>query len=251
MRIDQYIVEKGLAPSRAKAQELISENKVKLIINGNELPIKKASYKINEDHPPEIKIEKNEILRFVSRAGLKLQGALDELSIDVDGFMALDIGQSTGGFTDCLIQNKAKVVVGVDVGRDQIHSSLKGSDSIQIFEGLNARALFDDTRMMKFQGRFDLVVMDVSFVSMTKMLGSIRAALKPGGMLLSLVKPQFELQKKSLDKNGVVKSLADYQVVESKVKSALEDAGFKTLSYIKSTISGGDGNKEFFVLAKS
>lgn len=250
MRIDQYLVDKNHTPTRAKAQQLIKSGVVYALVGGEEKQIEKPSFKIDVQNPPEIIIKQNEVLKYVSRSGLKLEGAIEKLSLDVVAQRVLDIGQSTGGFTDCLLKANVDEIVGVDVGQGQLHSSLVEHPRVKHFEKINARELSKVDNLSSLKASFDLVVMDVSFISMTKLLGEISWALKSGGKLLSLVKPQFELEKQRLNKGGIVKDESDYEIVKASVEAAVSEAGFKVLNYIESPITGTDGNREFFIFAE-
>lgn len=252
MRVDQWILSKGLVASRAKAQELIGLGAIQLKLPQSNTyeTVKKASYRVLDPENTEVKILNNNLLKYVSRAGLKLEGAFSHLNYSATGLTVLDLGQSTGGFTDCALHYGAEQVVGVDVGVGQLHETVKNHQKVTYFEGINARHLSEILEFKPYEAYFDLVVMDVSFISMTKLLTSVYWALKPGGELISLVKPQFELDKKSLNKKGIVKSEKDFIQVENNVKRNLTQLEFQIIDFFQSPILGGDGNKEFFVYAK-
>ncbi|CAN5677180.1 TlyA family RNA methyltransferase [soil metagenome] len=248
MRADQLLVARGLAETRSQAQRVIAtgvqwlggkgwQNVVK---NGEELP-----------DDAELQVLDTSEQRYVSRGGLKLEGALAHVGLDVAGFYCLDVGQSTGGFTDVLLQAGAARVVGVDVGHGQLHARLQAHPQVAAFEGINAR---DMTAAMLGEsmpaGGFDLLVADLSFISITKIVGAWPALLRHGGSALSLVKPQFEVGKAGIGKGGLVKSDEWYPKVESAVRSAFEAASLSVVDYFPSPISGGDGNREFFVWAR-
>ena len=245
MRLDQHLLELGYARSRSQAQALIKAGNVS--IDGT--IVKKPSHPC----PPNlaIAVSSNEITRFVSRGGLKLQGALEHTNVNPTGFTVLDVGQSTGGFTDCLLQAGAAKVVGIDVGRDQLVQTLRDDERVVFYEGINARELPIEQLLSETPNElgFDLAVMDVSFISQTLILSSLVPLLKPGALLLSLVKPQFELQPQHIGKNGLVKTSDDYPLVEAKIRAALNAINMKVLDYYASAIEGGDGNQEFFVFA--
>ncbi|MBX2987914.1 MAG: TlyA family RNA methyltransferase [Bdellovibrionaceae bacterium] len=246
-RLDQFLVEQGLAPSRTRARDLIEAGQVsRLTAQGREV-LRKASLEIAEDE--RLEIAEGEADRFVSRGGLKLAGALGRISLDPRGLAVLDVGQSTGGFSDCLLQAEAALVVGVDVGRDQLHPRLRSHPRLKFFEGINARDLRgrDEVRGMFPQGSADLIVMDLSFISQTLVFPVLDFFARPGTRLLSLVKPQFEVGPSGLGKGGIVKDPLLYDEVERKMKQALTGAGWKVLSYFESPLTGKDGNKEFFI----
>jgi 23S rRNA (cytidine1920-2'-O)/16S rRNA (cytidine1409-2'-O)-methyltransferase len=189
--------------------------------------------------------------RYVSRGALKMEGALARSGLDVSGWRALDVGISTGGFTDCLLQSGAAHVVGVDVGHDQLHPRLATDPRVKAFEGVNARALDHATLLAANDGeRFDLMVCDVSFISLTLVLPSALPLVKPGGYLLSLVKPQFEVGREGIGKGGIVKNPALYEQVRNKIEDAVRLQGFELIDWFDSPITGGDGNREFFVFAR-
>jgi 23S rRNA (cytidine1920-2'-O)/16S rRNA (cytidine1409-2'-O)-methyltransferase len=162
----------------------------------------------------------------------------------------LDVGQSTGGFTECLLLNGAAEVVGIDVGHGQVHPRVRDDERVICIEGVNARELMpDDERIPDAEAGFDVLVGDVSFISLTMVLPGVVPFLKPGGKLLMLVKPQFELQPENIGKNGLVKDPAMYPVIEKRIRTSLSELGLKVTGWYDSAIDGGDGNREFFVQA--
>jgi 23S rRNA (cytidine1920-2'-O)/16S rRNA (cytidine1409-2'-O)-methyltransferase len=188
--------------------------------------------------------------RYVSRGGLKLEGALNAAGWDVAGWRCLDVGQSTGGFTDCLLQRGAAQVVGLDVGHGQLHARLRSDPRVVCIQGLNARALQPgDARIPDAARGFDLVVGDVSFISLTLVLPGVVPLLQAGGRLLMLVKPQFELQPGQIGKGGIVRDPALYALVEARIREACAAQGLQVQAWLSSPIEGGDGNREFFVQA--
>lgn len=246
-RLDQYLVELGYSPSRTKAKELIESGLVQL--GNSQKVITTPSYKVNDGEP--IVLQKNELLKFVSRAGLKLDGALDHLGLSVDGLRAIDVGLSTGGFSDCLLQRGVQEIVGIDVGHDQLAEKLKQEDRLNAFDGINAKAIANYPQLESIlKQEFDLLVMDVSFISQTTVLANLILYVKPGGHFLVLVKPQFELSSGRLNKKGIVKDKADYNTVEEKLKTFYNEHGLQVLNYFESSIEGRDGNKEFFIYAQ-
>ncbi len=248
MRVDLLLVEKGMASSRTRAQELIAAGKVFLLIDGQKKIVRKASLKIEPG--VELHVE-GDASEFVSRGGIKLKGALERTRLDVRGVYALDVGISTGGFTDCLLQNGVRFVVGVDVGHDQLASKLRNDPRVRLFEGVNARDLSHTPIRETIQGRkFDLIVVDVSFISLTIVLPELVQYLDDNGRLLALVKPQFEVGREGLGKNGIVKNPELYAGVEKKIRDACAACALNVEDYFESPIEGSDGNREFFVLAK-
>jgi len=170
--------------------------------------------------------------------------ALKTLQLDPEGLRVLDIGISTGGFADCLLQAGAKEVVGVDVGHGQLAETLKSSQSITLYEGVNAKNL---DQWKENIGLFDLIVLDLSFISLKHVLPHLQAFLLPQGRVLALVKPQFELTGKSLNKSGVVKDSKDYDLVEKSITELATELGLHRLHYFSSEPKGDDGNQEFFI----
>ena len=231
MRIDVALVELGLCESRNKAARLIEGGKV--TVNG--LLVKKPSENYEQG---EIKIEYD---KFVSRGGYKLEEALERFGIDVKDVVALDIGASTGGFTDCLLQRGAKRVVCVDVGEDQLHHSLKTDPRVSSYEKMNARYLDETT----FGEKFDVIVTDVSFISQGMIYNSVSKLLKDDGVFVSLIKPQCEVGKKNIGKNGIVKNeKAVLDAIEA-LKNESEKNGLIIEKTSDSPILGGDGNKDY------
>lgn len=248
-RIDVVLVEQSLANSRTHAQKLISSGRVKVQIGSQWKVITKPSFKLEGSEP--LEIEAHEEDKFVSRGGLKLEGALKDNNIDVTDMIGLDVGCSTGGFTDCLLQAGAKHVVGVEVGHDQLVETLRNDDRVTLYEGINARELDPQLVLphtINSEG-FDIVVMDVSFISQTKILPALAPVMKSGGHLVSLVKPQFEVGKEGIGKGGIVRDPTLYKDVENNIRATCSELGLTVKSYIESSIKGGDGNREFLVWA--
>lgn len=241
IRIDQFLVNCGYAPSRSKAQELIKSG----VVFFAQKPVEKPSQLIDPNSSKElIEVRSNEILKYVSRAGLKLQGALQELKIKVTNKICLDVGQSTGGFTHCLLNFGAQFVVGVEVGSEQLHDDLRQSSQVQTLENTNIRDV--DLNLLKHR-EFDLIVVDLSFISLRVVVEDLKKCLKAQGEVLALVKPQFELGPKALNKRGIVKNKSDYQILEREMVVFCQNSGYKIKNYIRSPILGGDGNEEFFI----
>ncbi|WNO09106.1 TlyA family RNA methyltransferase [Teredinibacter sp. KSP-S5-2] len=249
VRLDALLVNKALCHSRTHAQALISEGKVEVKIAGDWEICSKASKKIAED--AELKVSASDTQKYVSRAGLKLEAALRKADISLDGMCALDVGQSTGGFTDCLLQHGISKVVGVDVGHSQLVRALASDPRVFCYENINAREL-DFTHIRDAGIReFDLIVMDVSFISQTLILPRLIQFMKSGGHLISLVKPQFEVGPEGIGKGGMVKHSDLYQIVEEKIREAVTSLGLTVSNYFESVIKGGDGNTEFFIVCRS
>ena len=270
MRADQLLLERGLAASRSQAQRLIAAGvRWRLQAASAWLQVKKNS----EDLPlgAELELLDASEAAFVSRGGLKLQGALAATGMAVKGKNCLDVGQSTGGFTDCLLQAGAAHVLGVDVGHGQLHPRLAQHPQVMALEGLNARELSAEVLIaaqadltpenaknsMKnaldavlLQTGFDLVVGDLSFISLALVLPRFAPLLAADGQLLMLVKPQFELQPADIGKGGIVRDSAKYAQVEAKIRAACAACGLAVRGWLDSPITGGDGNREFFVWAQ-
>ncbi len=242
MRADQLLVASCLAASRTAAQRLIAAGRVRW----DGAPVAKPSQELPSAHHLEIIPDPAD--RYVSRGGLKLAGALAATGIAVDGQVCLDVGQSTGGFTDCLLQAGAARVVGVDVGHRQLHPRLAGDPRVVAIEGVNGRALSaaDLGEALPASG-FALIVADVSFISLTLVLPQLPALLAANAQLLLLVKPQFEVGPGALGKGGIVRDSALYAEVESKLRRSAADLDLSVRAWFDSPILGGDGNHEFFI----
>lgn len=252
MRADLLLVARGLASSRTRARELIDAGAVRLCTADGSQPLHKASTLLADD--AELYVADEARPRYVSRGGLKLAGALSAAGIDVQGLVCADLGQSTGGFTDCLLQAGAARVVGIDVGHGQLDPALRADPRVQAFEGVNVRALPDgllapEVRSALAAGAFDLVVADLSFISLTHALPPAAWLLRAGGHLLALVKPQFEVGPGGVDHRGIVREASRYDGVRQRVEAAARAAGLSPAGWYESPIQGGDGNREFFILA--
>jgi len=249
MRADQLLVERGLAASRSQAVRLIAGGM--RWRDAGTSDAWRAVVKNRDEVPESAELELDDAAeaRYVSRGGLKLEGALAVSGVDPAGKLCLDVGQSTGGFTDCLLQRGATKVVGVDVGHGQLHARLREDERVEAIEGVNARALSPDDLGDDGGSRFDLVVGDLSFISLTLVLPAVVPFLAADGHLLMLVKPQFELQPGQVGKGGIVRDEALYAVVEKRLRDACEALGLRVLQWFDSPIAGGDGNREFFIHA--
>ena len=246
-RIDSLLVEQGRAASRAQAQQWIEAGRVRR--EGDADPIRKASQKFPESTVFEIAPDPAD--RFVSRGGLKLQGAIKQTGLAVAGRLCLDIGISTGGFTDCLLQHGAQLVVGVDVGHSQLAARLAADPRVVLLENINARYLQAADVLAYTGGQpVEVIVVDVSFISLTLVLPAALETLAANGELLALVKPQFEVGREGLGKGGIVRDESRYAEVEAKIRAFCHEAGLHVLHYLDSPIKGGDGNREFFVHAR-
>jgi 23S rRNA (cytidine1920-2'-O)/16S rRNA (cytidine1409-2'-O)-methyltransferase len=243
MRADQLLVERGLAATRSQAQRLIASG-----VRWRGARGWQAVAKNGDELPPQAEIEllDDAETRYVSRGGLKLEGALAASGIDAKGKRCLDVGQSTGGFTDCLLAHGAAHVTGVDVGHGQLHDKLRNDARVVVIEKLNARELTTE----RIGSDFDLVVGDLSFISLTLVLPALVPLLKPGGELLMLVKPQFELQPSQIGKGGIVSDASLFAVVEQRLRDACEQLRLVVQGWSASPIAGGDGNREFFIHAR-
>ncbi|GAB1394356.1 TlyA family RNA methyltransferase [Rhodocyclaceae bacterium] len=245
VRTDALLVACGLAPSRTAAQRMVAAGRV----SGPAGRIDKPSHELPADAVLHVTEDADD--RFVSRGGIKLAGALAHTNLDVRGRICLDVGQSTGGFTDCLIQAGAARVVGVDVGRTQLHPRLRGDARIACFEGLNCRTLVqDDLGDRAPDGGFDLIVADVSFISLTLILPQLPPLLTRLGDLLLLVKPQFEVGPEHIGKGGIVTDPMLYPMVRDKLTACCTEHHLVIIDWFDSPITGTDGNHEFFLHAR-
>ena len=249
MRADQLLVERGLAATRSQAQRLIAAGVRWRAGDGTWKVVSKNGEDLREGVALEL-LDTAET-RFVSRGGLKLDAALAHTGIDVTGLRCLDVGQSSGGFTDCLLQHGAEAVVGVDVGQGQLHPMLRADARVTCIEQCNARDLSSQTLLD--QGvqhpSFDLIVGDLSFISQTLVWPALLPLLDTKGHMLMLVKPQFELQPEHIGRGGLVKDAASHGQVKQRIELACADHGLVPRAYFESAITGGDGNREFFVWA--
>ena len=243
MRADQLLVERQLASSRSQAQRLIAAGVQWRLQGAAWQPVRKNG----DELPPnaELQLQDEAEARYVSRGGLKLESALAQVGLDVTGLRCLDVGQSTGGFTDCLLQHGAAQVTGLDVGQGQLHPQLRADARVTANEKVNARD--PEALAAVLKEAFDLLVGDLSFISQTLVLPAVLAWLKPGGQLLMLVKPQFELQPAQIGKGGIVRDPALYAEVEQRLRQCCADQQVEVLHWLDSPIAGGDGNREFFI----
>ncbi len=236
-RLDRLLVERGLAESREKAQALIMAGEV--LLNGQKAA--KPGQSVGEDAALEVLARPP----YVGRGGFKLAAALREFAIDVSGQTCLDIGSSTGGFTDALLQAGAARVHAVDVGVGQLDWKLRTDPRVVVHEGINARELpFEE-----IGERVSLIVCDVSFISVTLILPALTPLLRDGGQMVILIKPQFEVGKGQVGKGGIVRDAALHRAACERVESSVKELGFQT-SIMDSPILGAEGNKEFLLHAR-
>lgn len=242
-RIDKLLVERGLAVSRTRAQALVMAG---LVLAG-EQRVEKASEMFAPDVVLRVRGSDDPAARYVGRGGLKLEAALREFKLEVRDFICLDVGASTGGFTDCLLQHGARRVFAVDVGHNQLDWRIRSDARVEVYEGVNARHLEPEA----YGVLFDLIVMDVSFISATKVLPALVSQLKAdggGGRLIVLIKPQFEVGRGEVGKGGIVTDATQHARVVEEVNRAALDLGFVVGGVIDSPIHGADGNREFLAL---
>lgn len=236
-RIDKLLVERGLADSRTRAQAMVMAG----IVLVNEQRVEKPSHQFDPNSSIRIKGNDDPSTRYVGRGGLKLEAALREFQVDVNGLNCLDVGASTGGFTDCLLQNGARKVVAIDVGHNQIDWRLRQDPRVEVREGVNARYLQPED----FPNQFDLAVMDVSFISATKVLPAIVPLVAPGGAIITLIKPQFEVGRGEVGGGGIVRDPAKRLRVVEEVNAAARELGLEVVNVIESPIAGAEGNVEY------
>jgi len=234
LRLDQFLVGRGFFPSREQARRAILAGYVSV---GTRIAAK----------PSELLDERTAVVirpsrKYVGRGALKLEPALEHFHIHVQGKTALDIGASTGGFTDCVLQRGAKKVYAVDVGYGQLDWKLRNDSRVIVLEKLNARFLTRE----HVPELVDLCVIDVSFISLTLILPNAFALVKPGGMILALIKPQFELQRSDVGKGGIVRDPCLHQKAQDKIVAFVSDLGHVVAGIVPAGIKGADGNQEFF-----
>ncbi len=273
MRADLFLVEHGFATTRSQAQRLIAAGvQWRVVVEEAEVaaPWKRVAKNGDEiADAAEVEVLDNTEAKYISRGGLKLEGALKATGLDMSGLRCLDVGQSTGGFTDCLLQHGAVQVVGVDVGHDQLHATMRDDERVLCLEGINARSItapeliaacarvysatseiddeFDAENTSDIDPVFDFLTGDLSFISLTLVLPAVVRLLKPNGHLLMLVKPQFELQPGQIGKGGIVRDAVHFEFVEKRLRDCCAELGVDVLGWMQSSIDGGDGNREFFV----
>lgn len=237
LRLDHLIQERFPQYSRQQIQSWIMQRKVS--VNG--VIVDKPGTQVKPDCELDMNVEEP---KFVSRAGYKLEKALDHFNIDVHNLIVLDAGLSTGGFSDCLLQRGAQEIFGVDVGYGQVHEKIRSDSRVHVMERTNLRTLTPDT----IGKQVDLVTLDLSFISILKVMQAVNAVLKPGGKLITLIKPQFEADKASVGKGGIVRDAAVHERIIADVPAAIVAQGYTCCGVIESPIRGTDGNKEFLAL---
>lgn len=237
VRADRLLVSRGLFDTRARAQAAIEAGRVK--VDG--VIVTKASQPV----PENAEVEASAAHPFVSRGGVKLAAALEHFHVDPRGKVCLDVGASTGGFTDALLRAGARLVYAVDVGTEQLHPSLRGRDDVRVFENTDVRNL-DAVQMPE---RPQLIVIDVSFISIKLVLPAVTALAAPRAILIALVKPQFEAGRKAVGK-GVVRDPAIHAAVCEEIAAFAASLGWSVSGVIESPIEGGEGNREFLLCAE-
>jgi 23S rRNA (cytidine1920-2'-O)/16S rRNA (cytidine1409-2'-O)-methyltransferase len=235
LRLDQLLVGKGFFPSREQARRAVMAGDVKV---GTRLAVKPSEL-LEEEAPISIKPTR----KYVGRGALKLESGLDCFKIDVHGKTALDIGASTGGFTDCMLQRGAEKVYAVDVGHGQLSWKLRNDPRVIVLEKVNARAL----SRRHVPQPVDLCVIDVSFISLTLVLPNAFDLITPTGVILALIKPQFELQRVDVGRGGIVRDQELHRKAQDKIVSFVKHSGHVVTGIVPSAIKGADGNQEFFV----
>ncbi|VAX34287.1 RNA binding methyltransferase FtsJ like [hydrothermal vent metagenome] len=235
-RLDKLLLKKGLVSSRERAKALILEGRVLV----NRSPVDKAGTLIDESAGI---VLRGEDIPYASRGGLKLEGALEHFHIQLDGLVVMDVGASTGGFTDCMLQKGAVKVYAVDVGYGQLSWKLRKDPRVVVLERTNIRYLTGDSVPEKV----DLVTIDVSFISLLKVVPKILEFLKDGGGILALIKPQFEVGKGEVDKGGVIKSVEKRMNVVGRITEGFESMGLEVQGISESPVKGQKGNTEYFI----
>jgi 23S rRNA (cytidine1920-2'-O)/16S rRNA (cytidine1409-2'-O)-methyltransferase len=238
-RLDTFLVEHGFFPSREQAQRAIMAGEIRV----GDAVVDKSSVKVG----PDAAISVQGPPLYVGRGGLKLESALEHFKIDGNGVTALDIGASTGGFTDCLLQRDAKKVYAIDVGHGQLAWKIRNDPRVVVREKLNARFL----SRANIPDRIDLCVIDVSFISLTLVLPNAFELVTPNGMILALIKPQFELQASDVGRGGIVREAALHEKAQAKIRDFVLEAGQIVVGIAPSGITGTDGNQEFFICVRT
>ena len=238
MRLDQYLYENGYYASRTKAQDAIREG----LISVNQKTVNKSSFDIKEEDTVEV----IELDKYVSRAGDKLEQAVTEFKIDLKDKIVCDIGSSTGGFTDCCLTHGAQKVYCVDVGTNQLHEKLRNDPRVIVRENTNARYLKKDD----FIEEIDFVCMDVSFISSSLLLAAISDILREGGEAVLLIKPQFEVGSRNLNKHGVVKSEKERERAKEEILALLPTYKLVKYNCVSCNLSGRSGNQEYLLHVK-
>jgi len=241
MRLDTFLFENGTFESREKAKKAIAE--LRITVNGK--TASKPSTDVSEDD--EIIVSPSERTEYVGRGGIKLEHALDRFCIDVNGKRAIDIGASTGGFTDCLLKRGARKVYAIDIGHGQLHPSLASDSRVVNLEGVNARDMTSD---LVENEPVDIAVSDLSFISQRLVIPAAENVLLPGGIYIILIKPQFEAGKEHLNKNGIVKSEKVRLKAVSDILEFSKECGYEIIGSTVSPIEGGSGNTEYLAVMR-
>lgn len=246
-RLDVALRHWGLVPSRAKGQELIAAGAVEIWDGSTWTPASSDAQPVDLAASQEVRLSAPD--PFVSRGGRKLLGALTDFAIEPKGWTVLDVGLSTGGFAQCLLQQGAKQVIGVDVGHGQLAKPLQTEARLTAFEGVNARHLTEFEPLREWLNRFDLVTVDVSFISLNLIMPAVAKFVAPGGGLLALIKPQFEVGPKNLNGRGIVTNLELHAQVRETMESQVTHLNFTVVGSRPSRVTGQDGNQEYFLYA--
>ncbi|MFC1841481.1 TlyA family RNA methyltransferase [Candidatus Dependentiae bacterium] len=240
-RLDLFVHERYPQYSRRQIQSWIMQGKVVV----DDKIITKPGTQVADDVIIVMNVQEP---KYVGRAGFKLEQALDHFNIDVTDLVVLDAGLSTGGFADCLLQRGAKKVFGVDVGYGQVHEKIRNDDRVVVIERMNLRHTQDV--LEKVDQKVDLVTLDLSFISILKVMDTVVAVLKDDGKLITLIKPQFEAGRKDVGKGGIVKDAKVHQKVIETITSGIKEHGFELIGVTDSPIEGASGNKEFLAYFK-
>ena len=249
VRADVALVNRGVVRSRALAQRLIDAGAVDVVIGGRAAPVSRASQPVLPGQ--ELRVKASPESRFVSRGGAKLAPALAESGIDCNGIRALDVGMSTGGFTDCLLQHGAAAVVGIEVGHGQLDERLAADRRVTCFEKTHVRDV--NTAWLARHGLaagFDLIVADLSFISTVGLLGHLAGLAGADTRLVALIKPQFELGPDARNARGVVRPEADIHGLRERASTAAREAGWQPTAWFACALPGTDGNQEYFLAAR-
>ena len=237
-RLDRVLVDRAIYPTREQAQRAVMAGQVRV---GGQVA-DKASLLVD----PNTVIATASPPRYVGRGGLKLEGALDSFHLDVRDWTAIDIGASTGGFTDCLLQHGARKVYAIDVGYGQLAWRIRKDQRVEVLEKTNARNLSP----ISIRERADICVIDVSFISLTLILPKTFQLIIPNGVVLALIKPQFELEQGEVGRGGIVREAALHEKAQNKIVSFIKNLGHNVIGLAPSVIAGTDGNQEFFICAR-
>jgi len=239
IRLDRLLVERGLTPSRERARAVILAGSVLV----DDVPVDKAGSLVTADARVRIK---GETQHYVSRGGLKMEGALDHFAVDLSDVVALDVGASTGGFTDCLLQHGARRVYAIDVGYGQLAWQLRQDDRVKVHERTNIRTVTPDC----FDEIIDCAVIDVSFISLRIVLPCVVSLIRDDGFIIALIKPQFEAGRSDVGKGGVVRDSRVHDRVVHDVAAGARELGMDVIGTCVSPLRGPSGNREFFLYAK-